>query len=101
VGSPTTRITRAAWPSLPTGSPALVEESRQCDIARARENGMSVIRADVAGRTRDLVSYGASEIVDQNGVVLAAARPLAPDLVVADIATVQRATGINSALGEL
>lgn len=72
------------------GGPELVEESRQCDIARAIENGVSVIRADVAGRTPDLVSHGSSGIVDQDGVVLAAARPLEPDLIVADIATVQR-----------
>lgn len=73
------------------GGPELIGESRQCDIARAIENGVSVIRADVAGRTTDLVSHGSSAIVNQHGAVLAAARPLVPDLIIADIATARRA----------
>jgi 5-aminopentanamidase len=68
----------------------LVGESRRCDIARATENGVSVIRADVAGRTTDLVSHGSSAIVDRHGAVLAAARPLARDLIIADIPTARR-----------
>ena len=67
--------------------PELVVEARNCDIARAVENSVSVIRADVAGRTESLISYGSSGIVDQGGMVLRSARQLAPDLVVADIKT--------------
>ena len=72
------------------GGPELVAQARGGDVARAVENGVSVIRADVAGRTERLTSYGASGIVDSRGVVLGAARPLVADLVVADIHTAPR-----------
>lgn len=68
----------------------LVAEARRCDIARAVENGVSVIRADVAGRTERLLSYGSSGIVDADGMVLRSARQLVPDLIVADIKTSPR-----------
>lgn len=71
--------------------PELVAEARNVDIARAVENSVSVIRADVAGRTESLVSYGSSGIVDGDGVVLQSARQLASDLIVADIKTNPRA----------
>ncbi|MDQ3686161.1 MAG: carbon-nitrogen hydrolase family protein [Acidobacteriota bacterium] len=70
--------------------PELVAETRNCDIARAIENSVSVIRADVAGRTGRLVSYGSSGIVDPDGMVLQWARQLGPDLVVAEIKTAPR-----------
>lgn len=70
--------------------PELVAQARNCDIARAVENSVSVIRADVAGRTEGLLSYGASGIVDADGMVLRSARQLGPDLVVADIKTEPR-----------
>lgn len=70
--------------------PELVAQARSCDIARAVENGVSVIRADVAGRTESLVSYGSSEIVSPDGSVLRSARELGPDLIVADIETAPR-----------
>lgn len=70
--------------------PELVAEARNCDIARAVENSVYVIRADVAGRTGDLVSYGSSGIVSPDGLVLQTARQLGPDLVVAEIKTVPR-----------
>ena len=69
----------------------LVIESRNCDIARAMENSVSVIRADVAGRFGNLMSYGSSGIVDRDGMVLQSARQLEPDLVIADIETRPRA----------
>jgi predicted amidohydrolase len=72
------------------GGPGLVAEARNCDIARAVENSVSVIRADVAGRTEGLVSYGSSGIVDADGMVVQAARQLVPDLIVADIKTSPR-----------
>ena len=52
---------------------------------------MWVIRADVAGRTDELVSYGSSGIVDPDGMVVQSARQLSDDLIVAEIDTVPRA----------
>lgn len=72
------------------GGPELVAEARNCDIARAVENGVSVIRADVAGRTERMVSYGSSGIVSPDGMVLRSARQLGTDLIVADIETEPR-----------
>jgi predicted amidohydrolase len=72
------------------GGPELVAEARRCDVARAVASGVSVIRADVAGRTRDLVSYGSSAIVARDGTVLAAARPLGPDLLIAEVENAPR-----------
>ena len=70
--------------------PELVTEARNVGIARAIENSVSVIRADVAGRTQSLVSYGSSGIIDRDGTVLQAARQLGPDLIMADIDAVPR-----------
>jgi predicted amidohydrolase len=70
--------------------PELVAEARNVDIARAVENSVFVIRADVAGRTENLVSYGSSGIVDRNGMVLQSARQLDADLLVAEIKTTPR-----------
>lgn len=67
------------------GGAELVAEARGIDIARATEHGVPVVRADVAGRTPNLVSYGSSGIVDQTGRVLADARRLQSDLLVAEI----------------
>lgn len=70
--------------------PELVAEARNVDIARAIENSVFVIRADVAGRTKSLVSYGSSEIVNPDGRVLQVARQLEADLIVAEIKTTPR-----------
>ncbi|RPJ61048.1 MAG: carbon-nitrogen hydrolase family protein [Acidobacteria bacterium] len=72
---------------LPPGKagPELVAEARRSDVTCAIDNGVSVIRADVAGRTKNLVSYGSSEIVDRNGKVVQSAPQLGPGLIVADI----------------
>jgi predicted amidohydrolase len=77
---------------LPTtkAGPELVAEARNVDIARAIENSVAVIRADVAGRTEGLVSYGSSGIIDRDGMVLQTARQLDADLIVADIQTAPR-----------
>jgi predicted amidohydrolase len=75
---------------LTKAGPELVDHARNVDIARAVENSVSVIRADVAGRTPDLVSYGSSGIIDPDGMVLQSARRLRADLVVADIKTAPR-----------
>jgi predicted amidohydrolase len=68
----------------------LVAEARNVDIARAVENSIWVIRADVAGRTDELLSYGSSGIVDPDGTVVQSARQLRDDLMVAEISTVPR-----------
>lgn len=81
--------------------PELVAHARNADIARAIENSVSVIRADVAGRMGSLVSYGSSGIVDPDGMVLQAARQLDPDLVVADIRTVPRRHRLTGSTGSL
>jgi predicted amidohydrolase len=80
---------------LPPGKagPELVAEARNVDIARAVDNSVFVIRADVAGRTEGLVSYGSTGIVDPDGRVLQSARQLGPALVVADIKTSPRSPG--------
>jgi predicted amidohydrolase len=80
------------------GGPELPAETRNVDIARAVENSVSVIRADVAGRTAGLVACGTSGIVDPDGMVLATATP-GDNLVVADIESAprQRRRGWNVA----
>lgn len=67
------------------GGLGLIREARLADIACARANGVAVIRADVAGRTSRLVSYGSSGIIAQDGTVLGSARRLEADLLVAEI----------------
>jgi predicted amidohydrolase len=72
------------------GGTELPAEARNKDVARAVENGVSVVRADVVGRTGDLVSYGSSGIVGPSGTVLGTAQSLEAGLVVADIKTAPR-----------
>jgi predicted amidohydrolase len=67
------------------GGPELVAEARNDDVARATENGVFVVRADVAGRCGSMISHGSTAIVDPGGAVLQSARQLVPDLLVADI----------------
>ena len=66
-------------------SAELVSRARTVDIARAVENSIWVIRADVAGRTNDLLSYGSSGIVDPDGMVIQSARNMTQQLLVAEI----------------
>lgn len=75
---------------LAKAGPELVARARSCDIARAVENSVSVIRADVAGSNDSLLSYGSSGIVNPDGMLLQSARQLGPDLVAADIETAPR-----------
>jgi 5-aminopentanamidase len=72
--------------SLPPakGGPELMALARKADVSRAVENGVWVIRADVAGRTNGFVSYGSSEIVSPKGAVVRQARKLVPDLIMAE-----------------
>lgn len=67
------------------GGAELPAEARAIDIARAIEFRMPMVRADVAGQTTDLVSYGSSGIVGHDGRVLAEGRRLQADLLVAEI----------------
>jgi predicted amidohydrolase len=70
---------------LPPERADVLADARNADIAQARENGVTVIRADVAGRTAELISYGSSGIVDPEGKVLQSALPLTEDLLVTDL----------------
>jgi 5-aminopentanamidase len=63
----------------------LTAEARACDVARAAENRMWVVRADVVGRTASHVSAGASGIVDPNGRIVAVASPFAEATLIVDL----------------
>ena len=73
--------TNNALPPSKTG-PEIVDDARRCDIARACENAMTVIRADTAGRTDSRIAYGATGITGPDGVVRVSAPLLTPTLVV-------------------
>jgi predicted amidohydrolase len=75
---------------LPLERAEVVSDARNADIARARENRVWVLRADVAGRTADRVSYGSTGIVAPGGTVLQSARRLTEDLLVAELDTAPR-----------
>lgn len=85
---------------LPLEKADVVAEARNVDIARAIENSVSVIRADVAGRTADLVSYGSSGIVDPDGIVVQSAQRLGEDLLVANIDTARASPHLTRAISE-
>jgi 5-aminopentanamidase len=71
--------------SLPPEKADVVARSRAVDIARARDNDVMIIRADVAGRTADRVSFGSSAIVDAGGTLLRAGETLSEDILVAEV----------------
>jgi predicted amidohydrolase len=73
--------------SLPPERPNVVGLSRAVDIARARDNKVMIVRADVAGRTADRVSFGSSVIVDGRGTVLRAGEVLSEDILIAEVHT--------------
>jgi 5-aminopentanamidase len=75
---------------LPAEKADVAARARKVDIALAIEHRVSVIRADVAGRTDGMVSYESSGIVDSRGRVLQSAQPLTDDLIVADLEVSQR-----------
>ena len=54
-------------------------------VAHAVENGLPLIAADVAGWQGERVSHGTTTIIDSQGTVLAAARPLEEDFIVAEL----------------
>lgn len=63
----------------------LAQQARATDVARAGENRVWVIRADVAGDDGYLRSYGSSGIVDPDGRVVQDGRLGSPDFLVAEI----------------
>jgi predicted amidohydrolase len=63
----------------------VVDLTRSVDIARARDNAVMIVRADVAGRTADRVAFGSSAIVDARGTVLRAGQALSEDILVAEV----------------
>ena len=75
---------------LPPEKADVAGHARKVDIALAIKHGVSVIRADVAGRADGMVSYGSSGIVDSRGRVLQSTQPLTEDLIVADVEVSQR-----------
>lgn len=70
---------------LPPDKADVAIAARNADKARATENSVYVIRADVAGRVEGMMSWGSSEIVDVDGTVLQSAQQLHEDLIVEDI----------------
>ena len=71
--------------SLPPERADVVAMTRAVDIARASDNAVTIVRADVAGRSADRVSFGSSAIVDARGTVLRAGEPLREDILIAEI----------------
>jgi len=85
---------------IPTNNalpPALAEvtaAARKVDRVTARENNVWVVRADVAGESNGLISYGSSAITDPSGVVVCAGGRLSEDLLIADV-SVQIGHGVT------
>jgi predicted amidohydrolase len=67
------------------GGPELLRTAHELDVRRAAELGVAVVRADVVGQKGELISYGATAIVDRQGMLRAIARPGQPGVVVADV----------------
>lgn len=63
----------------------VADAARTIDIATAVENGLWVVRADVAGGTSRLLSHGSSAIVDPKGTVVRFAPKMTEDLIAAEI----------------
>src|SRR5262249_5981908 len=63
----------------------LVAEARRAAIARAAENGLGVVRADVAGSNGTLMSYGSTGVVDPGGKVVRTAVEEREDFVIVEI----------------
>jgi predicted amidohydrolase len=70
---------------LPLEKADVVADARTIDVRLATESRVFVIRADVAGRADDRVSYGSTAITGPDGAVRAAAARLVEDLIVADL----------------
>jgi predicted amidohydrolase len=73
--------------ALPPGRNVVqvVEDARACDVALATHNGITVVRADVAGFTPALSTPGATAITGRDGRCLGAAEPFTAGLVVGTV----------------
>lgn len=78
---------------LPLGRPDPYEDARRCDQARARETGLWIVRADVAGTADGLWSRGSSAITAPDGRVVATASAGESGLIVAEIVLAGGALG--------
>lgn len=67
-------------------------------IARAVENGIPLVAADVAGWQGERVCHGTTAIIDAQGTVVAAAQPLEEDFIVADVSLQGLAGGMDGDL---
>jgi 5-aminopentanamidase len=72
-------------------SSLLVTQSRSVDVARATENSLWIIRADVAGSAGGLRSHGSSAVVNPRGRVVRTSEELREDLLVAELTEVANA----------
>lgn len=63
----------------------LNDAARTADVALAIDNGLWVVRSDVAGQNGRLTCFGCSEIVDPRGTVVQEARQGHVDLLMAEI----------------
>ncbi|WP_157181241.1 carbon-nitrogen hydrolase family protein [Actinopolymorpha alba] len=70
---------------LKSPSTSLRARARNLPIARAVENSITVVAADIAGRQGDRLACGSSAIVDPDGIVLAQAGSSGDQLVIADV----------------
>ena len=59
-------------------------------MARAVENTVTIVAADIAGRRGDRVAHGFSCIIDPDGAVVARAEPLTPALLIAEVSPQRR-----------
>jgi 5-aminopentanamidase len=66
------------------------ERGRNLPVARAVDNSITVVVADVAGRQQGRLSYGFSAIIDPDGAALARAEPWQEALLVADAEPARR-----------
>lgn len=70
---------------LPAAKADVVARARSAQAARAVENGVTVVAADVAGQVGSFISYGSSHIIDPDGVLIASSKPFVEDVLIADI----------------
>lgn len=95
-----TRVLAAAGAAVifvPTnsGHPRAVTSSfrdrgQNLPVARAVENTVTIVVADIAGRRGDRVAHGFSCIIDPDGAVVARAEPLTPALLIAEVSPQRR-----------
>ena len=70
---------------LPPEKADVVPRAHKAQAERAVENGVHVVAADVAGRCGDHLSWGSSAVTAPDGSLVAAAKPLAEELLVVDL----------------